>query len=617
MLRTIRSWLAPRQHAEADLEKEQSWACRGEVSVVSEKPDADGREMNVNVRGRTKAKAPALLRKPSLADLQRHEHAEERALTRSRSSRSAWLHPRPRRDRIRRGASLDGRLDSSGSLREQKRPLRLDTVHISHPTPVGPGSTGSLTGIDLPSPVGGKVTVRRSASLPARLPAGPPPSAFRAPDSHPALEERLMARLESGVSVGGGGSAGVEGGGLRASGSSRVRTPDAAMVRPVVARPPVLSAIEERSYRSPALSFRLLPASSTKAAGSPVERGSNVSMDTGRFTATGRMIPHLVITPSSPPRSPIDDRDVVSVRSVFRENIWGVVERDDDDEDGPHADSYYDDTLASPHADSFVTAGSDRYRRSSGAFAEDISATAVGSHPSRTGADMRSYTSADPEKGGAEITTLDVVDDEEMMRRIEHRWSKSATSELPVVLTVPRAREPRRRPRWTPAMWLFFSGFLFPALWLIGGWLFTLRGELPFYRLSSQTKEASSSGKPAFSCLRRRQRRQTKELVLPKWRARANSIGAAYEGKELRRTGTPLAVICRYPFVEQRVVADVLTSSEAGPDAISVSARPEWTRRVIDPWIVRCRLALWYFSVLLFFGSALAIVILLVSARLT
>ena len=53
----------------------------------------------------------------------------------------------------------------------------------------------------------------------------------------------------------------------------------------------------------------------------------------------------------------------------------------------------------------------------------------------------------------------------------------------------------------------------------------------------------------------------------------------------------------------------------AGVDAITVSARPEWTRRVIDPWIIRCRLALWYFSVLVFFGSAIAIVVMIVTTH--
>ncbi|KAI5891438.1 uncharacterized protein SCHCODRAFT_02319632 [Schizophyllum commune H4-8] len=722
---------ASREKGRLNMEKgrpDLSWACRGEdastigrgsTTIRSEGPHA------------ASLSPPALLRKTSLAASQRQEHAEERAVARKPPSRNAWLHTRPRadkgrsdapncrgsdapshernressdapnRDKPRLGASLTklrrsssltklGRSSSLNKLRRtasldrpqrsgsvnlppRRAPLRVNTITISRPQPLQPGTTGSLTGIDLPSPTLGPqhATVRRAASLPARLPAGPPPSAFRAPERVVTpTEERFAARFEAGVptakfdmeavvkyqegaggifpssggsfgsstgnlggsggSLGGsGGSFGGAGEAVGAPGRLRVRMPEAAAVRPMVARPPMLSAIEEGSYKSPAPSLRVLPGSAamsmrtttrTMTSGSPIERVSREALSGFGPMTNSRKVPRLLVTPSSPARSPVE-RDFGTMHEA-----WGA---DIQEQHGPNADSFYDDTLASPHADSFVTAGSDRNRQSSLASILGIdtnhsptSAVTIRSLPFRqhdyehepSPLALNPADTLEEEKASHDTAAID----EETMRRIEHRWDKVG-ADLPYVLTVPRPPTARaHRRRWTPAQVLFFLGFLLPAFWLIGGWLFTMRGEIPAYRCAPREGAKRGSGGSVFSCIRERgKKQQPKELVLPRWRERADSPGLSMPAgeKETRKTGAQLDVICRYPYVERRVVADILTPSGAGVDAITVSARPEWTRRVIDPWIIRCRLALWYFSVLVFFGSALAIVVMIVTTH--
>ncbi|KAL1731592.1 hypothetical protein EV714DRAFT_271617 [Schizophyllum commune] len=757
---------ASRERGRLDLSREKarpdlSWACRGEdaSTIRSEGPP-------LSPHSSAPSRAPALLRKTSLATSKRQEHA----VARKPPSRNAWLHPRPRADKVRsdapnregsdalaraRGNTANGqgsdthtresndapsrdkprlgasltklrrsssftKLGRSSSLTKLRRtvsldrpqrsgsinlpprkgarePLRVDTITISRPQPLQPGTTGSLTGIDLPSPTLGpqRATVRRAASLPTRLPAGPPPSAFRAPERVTTpTEERFAARFEAGVPAakfdmeavvkyqegavkagawdvgdiggggGGGGAGGIfpssggnfgsstgdlggEGGSLGSAGSSfgasgpsfggageavggpgrlRVRMPEAAATRPMVARPPMLSAIEEGSYKSPAPSLRVLPGSAamsmrtttrTMTSGSPIERVSREALSGFGPMTNSRKVPRLLVTASSPARSPVE-RDISTMHEA-----WGA---DIQEQHGPNADSFYDDTLASPHADSFVTAGSDRNRQSSLASILGIdtdhsptSAVTIKSLPFRqhdyehepSPLALNPADTLEEEKASHDTA----ASDEAMMRRIEHRWDKVG-ADLPYVLTAPRPPTARaHRRRWTPAQVLFFLGFLFPAFWLIGGWLFTLRGEIPAYRCAPRDGAKRGSGGSVFSCIRERRKKQPKELVLPRWRERADSPGLSMPvgEKETRKTGAH--VICRYPYVERRVVADILTPSEAGVDAITVSARPEWTRRVIDPWIIRCRLALWYFSVLVFFGSAIAIVVMIVTTH--
>ena len=250
---------------------------------------------------------------------------------------------------------------------------------------------------------------------------------------------------------------------------------------------------------------------------------------------------------------------------------WGA---DIQEQHGPNADSFYDDTLASPHADSFVTAGSDRNRQSSLASILGIdtnhsptSAVTIKSLPFRqhdyehepSPLALNPADTLEEEKASHDTA----ASDEETMRRIEHRWDKVG-ADLPYVLTAPRdptARAHRRR--WTPAQVLFFLGFLFPAFWLIGGWLFTMRGEIPAYRCAPRDGAKRGSGGSVFSCIRERRKKQPKELVLPRWRERADSPGLSMPvgEKETRKTGAQLDVICRYPYVERRVVADILTPS--------------------------------------------------------
>ncbi|KAL1742099.1 hypothetical protein HDZ31DRAFT_44002 [Schizophyllum fasciatum] len=688
LLGTLRTLFAPKtspnerrdsalNSGRVDLDKERSRACRGEdekQSVLSSTETVPAARSGSFAPTSLKV-IPAAHRSeiamPSISWVARKaEYATPQGEEHPRPARNAWLHPRPRPEKVRRSGSLDAqagpstpsklrlgasldKLRRSSSLSKLRRaasldkpgnahpgpsqprrsgslraPLRIDTLSISRPTPLAPGTTGSLTGIDLPSP---HATVRRAASLPARLPArGPPPSSFRAPErAETPAEERFAARYEAGVGAtrydmgavvryqesagaagawgadaGGGGSAGVGhgerpdfeseeggdvgggmGGGGVGMGRLRVHMPEAAVVRPAVARPPMLSAIEEKSYKSPAPSLYVLPGSAahstrthtltttnrTLTTSSPIEGPSRETLP-GHSPATltaGRKTPRLLLTPSSPTA-----------------DGWGADMRE---RHGPHADSFYDDTLASPHADSFVTAGSERNRRSSLASVLGLegapsptSAVTIRSLPFRQF--EPSPLALDAEEAEADKRTeagkgeADVeASDEEMMRRIEHRWDKIG-AELPFVLTVPRP---------------------------------------PTAQAQAGKGGPATRGGGAFACIRGR-RKQPKELILPRWRERADSPGLSMPcaKKEPRRAVAQLDVICRYPYVERRVLVNLLTpGSETGIDASSVSTRPEWTRRVIDPWIIRCRLALWYFSVLLFFGSAVAIVVMIVATH--
>ncbi|KAL1721556.1 hypothetical protein EV715DRAFT_249008 [Schizophyllum commune] len=651
---------ASRERGRSDLSREKarpdlSWACRGEdaSTIRSEGPPLSPR-----------SSAPALLRKTSLST-QRQEHAQHRqehAVARKPPSRNAWLHPRPRADKVRsdapnregsdapNSASNDAHTRESGDAQTSKPRLGAGLSKLRRPSsltklrrstsltklrrtrsgsinvpprkgareplrPLQPGTTGSLTGIDLPSPTLGpqRATVRR-----------PPPSAFRAPERVVTpTEERFAARFEAGVptakfdmeavvkyqegavkagawdvgdigegGAGGGGGAGGsfgsstgdlggEGGSLGSAGSSFGGAGEAVggpgrlpATRPMVARPPMLSAIEEGSYKSPAPSLRVLPGSAamsmrtttrTMTSGSPIERVSREALSGFGPMTNSRKVPRLLVTASSPARSPVE-RDIGTMHEA-----WGA---DIQEQHGPNADSFYDDTLASPHADSFVTAGSDRNRQSSLASILGIdtnhsptSAVTIKSLPFRqhdyehepSPLALNPADTLEEEKASHDTA----ASDEETMRRIEHRWDKVG-ADLPYVLTAPRPPTARaHRRRWTPAQVLFFLGFLFPAFWLIGGWLFTMRGEIPAYRCAPRDGAKRGSGGSVFSCIRERRKKQPKELVLPRWRERADSPGLSMPvgEKETRKMGAQLDVICRYPYVERRVVADILTPS--------------------------------------------------------
>ena len=124
---------------------------------------------------------------------------------------------------------------------------------------------------------------------------------------------------------------------------------------------------------------------------------------------------------------------------------WGA---DIQEQHGPNADSFYDDTLASPHADSFVTAGSDRNRQSSLASILGIdtnhsptSAVTIKALPFRqhdyehepSPLALNPADTLEEEKASHDTA----ASDEETMRRIEHRWDKVG-ADLPYVLTAPR-----------------------------------------------------------------------------------------------------------------------------------------------------------------------------------
>jgi len=200
---------------------------------------------------------------------------------------------------------------------------------------------------------------------------------------------------------------------------------------------------------------------------------------------------------------------------------------------------------------------------------------------------------------------------------------------------------------YTPAFWTFWLGFIFPVLWLIGGWHFTNKGEMPpkytvwewyFWRSGSKTKKGTDSevnspvGKKVSkkgSDLKSKgkSRRKGNETVsgvggrgassstsgtvtspaLPRWIAERLSTD---DGRLRRLTHDPKrslrGISFGYPFVPRPPTYSLGNSSSFTPFSFvfsvldllygvklrEVHGRPESARRMFDPWIQRCRYAL-------------------------
>ncbi|KAL0574495.1 hypothetical protein V5O48_007470 [Marasmius crinis-equi] len=229
-------------------------------------------------------------------------------------------------------------------------------------------------------------------------------------------------------------------------------------------------------------------------------------------------------------------------------------------------------------------------------------------------------------------------------------------------------------PHWwneaTPAFWAFWMGFLCPILWLIGGWHFTHFGEQPprvtfweFYLnlrfwkglvcCGGRGKEghgpdfALSPPPKKWTWGRAKRGRKDKEkqretetgcttpgndsLRLPRWvsekqssdfrRARLNDPKRSLKG-----------IYFGYPFVARPQLPDeasqrqqlwdkavhILTKPNKAFDHIygvkltEVHGKPEAGRRMIDPWIQRCRYAFCYGMLLVCAGLATGTAVLLI-----
>lgn len=201
---------------------------------------------------------------------------------------------------------------------------------------------------------------------------------------------------------------------------------------------------------------------------------------------------------------------------------------------------------------------------------------------------------------------------------------------------------------FTPAFWTFWIGFLFPVLWLIGGWHFTNIGEMPpkyttwewfFWRRRwNPWRWFKAIREGVLSCFRPRPGRRLRKAfssgsnanaragkvypALPRWVAEKQSTD---DGR--MRLNDPKrslrGIQFGYPFVP-RCGSDHHTSPSffTAPNRVldhlygvrlsEVSGRPETGRRMLDPWIQRCRYAFCYALLLLAVGLCTASIYLII-----
>ncbi|KAF7343459.1 hypothetical protein MVEN_01778700 [Mycena venus] len=167
----------------------------------------------------------------------------------------------------------------------------------------------------------------------------------------------------------------------------------------------------------------------------------------------------------------------------------------------------------------------------------------------------------------------------------------------------------------TPAFCAFWLGFLFWPLWWVGGWYFTFFPETPasrtlweHYVFDTQWWAVLTCG---CRCQRRRKRRDQakhasdpeKPLLLPQWVGRNNT------------TASLKGISYYYPYVSRPAPGEKGHVTTSPPPAgfrwlhkwfdevtrsrlAQVKANHESPRRIIDPWIQRCRRALCYCALL-------------------
>ncbi|KAJ7788089.1 hypothetical protein B0H14DRAFT_269497 [Mycena olivaceomarginata] len=165
----------------------------------------------------------------------------------------------------------------------------------------------------------------------------------------------------------------------------------------------------------------------------------------------------------------------------------------------------------------------------------------------------------------------------------------------------------------TPAFCAFWLGFLFPLFWWIGGWYFTFFPETPASRTLWQHYVLDTQWYAALTCGGRRRNRlekgrasrPVKPLLLPQWVGRSNTTaslkGISYYYPYVSRPapGEKGHVTTSPPprgFRHLHRFFDEMTRSRLA----KVKLNHESPRRIIDPWIQRCRRALCYFCLLLF-----------------
>lgn len=264
-------------------------------------------------------------------------------------------------------------------------------------------------------------------------------------------------------------------------------------------------------------------------------------------------------------------------------------------------------------------------------------------------------TAGDVEGGEVELDSMYEAGEESFIHR---RWERDAGlgSGAPISSedfhTFRAKSESAPMSALTPAFWTFWLGFLFPVLWLLGGWLFTNIGEMPpkytawewfFWKRRWNPKRWFKAMRESlFSCCRRRPRRRLRRAnssvsnaragkvypALPRWVAEKQTTD---DGR--MRLNDPKrslrGIQFGYPFVprygsEQMPdsMVQILTAPNRLLDQLygvrlrEIRGRPETGRRMLDPWIQRCRYAFCYALLLVAFGlCATSIYLIIVNTR--
>ncbi|KAK0460707.1 uncharacterized protein EV420DRAFT_226821 [Desarmillaria tabescens] len=330
-------------------------------------------------------------------------------------------------------------------------------------------------------------------------------------------------------------------------------------------------------------------------------------------------IPPLDLRPPFPGPHPSHDGDGPALRPRKSLNFIHMPTIGSEEE-GPSGSEYGGESdIASLHADSFVTASDSLHERSSSSY------------------DAGPVPFADRDSKPDEFPSLTTVDSADPPRSppsasesfIARRWDRFASLYAgPITFETKPSRL-----SLSPACWAFWLGFLCPFLWLVGGWHFTNFGEQPPRLTFCDFYFNIGYWKVVYFCHGRRREKKGKECVLPRWveekSEQSNEVARMNDARRSRR-----GFLFGYPFVPRPTVPSgrrqgsfrccwdmgVKTFSKPnwfldhfyGIRLSEVKGRKETGRRMIDPWIQRCRYAFCYLVVLFFAGLLAGAIYLLV-----
>ncbi|KAF5391421.1 hypothetical protein D9757_001949 [Collybiopsis confluens] len=236
---------------------------------------------------------------------------------------------------------------------------------------------------------------------------------------------------------------------------------------------------------------------------------------------------------------------------------------------------------------------------------------------------------------------------------IRRRWDRDAA--YPSIAFKLKAKRQSLYTNVTPAFFAFWMGFVFPVLWLIGGWHFTHFGEQParltfweFYFNGAYWKELlccgrgklrwehSSDGSGEVGTGKGKSRERPRAIpAIPRWitekqstdvkKARLNdanrslkgiSFGYPFVPRPFSNPATPLEMTVTRRAMRRIMV--ILCKPHQffdqfhGVRLTNVKGKREAPRRMFDPWIQRCRYALIYLLIILLAGLATATICLVV-----